>query len=327
VLPTAASFDDERTRGMDQVLTDNIWKQIAAKIRNEKRRLAAIAYVSNPNHLRLKKDDVLLCDASDQAIRTGETSAAALRKFHKAGVRLYNCPNLHAKVVVFGPNVLIGSCNLSDSSATVLREAALLSSRSSVRSQAVAFIHMAREQSQLINKEFIDRVLKIEVMKRHAASRTRRKPSKPLGNRTWVLRTHHLDPDRYRDEEKWIEKAEKEVKRRLSDPDSEVGWVRWTGRSRFRELAQEGDSLIDMNSPRRSERVVVSAPVPILKKQDQGKWTRFYYEIRDDSQEMSWTEFERRLRRVGLTSIRKNSTRELTRRDVALVDTIWEESE
>lgn len=86
---------------MDQVLTDNIWKQIAAKIRNEKRRLAAIAYVSNPNHLRLKKDDVLVCDASDQVIRTGETSATALRKFHKAGVRLYNCPNLHAKVVIF----------------------------------------------------------------------------------------------------------------------------------------------------------------------------------------------------------------------------------
>ena len=130
---------------MDQILTGNIWKQIAPSAQRANRRLAALAYVSNGDLLRLEHGDTLVCDASDHAISLGNTSAPVLRKFHRKGVRLYNHPDLHAKVVLFGKNALIGSCNLPQSSASILREAALLSTRSSVRSQVSAFIYMTKK--------------------------------------------------------------------------------------------------------------------------------------------------------------------------------------
>jgi len=313
---------------MDQILTDNVWKQIARQACKEKRKYAAIAYVSNDQYVRFGKGDILVCDVSDQAIRTGETSPAVLLRFFKAGAQLFSRPNLHAKIMVFGKNVLIGSCNLSDSSATSLREAALLSSRSVIRSQAVAFIHRSREEAEPIDRHFLERIRKIKVLRRRPVSLVRRSRARPLGNRTWVVRTEDLDPNRFKDEEKWVERAVKEVKQRLADPESEISWIRWTGHDGFRKLAKEGDTIIDMGSSQRGKRVVVSAPTAILKRQDrQKKWTRFYFEVTKGRRKMSWTNFGRNLKRLGIKNIKKNSTRELSRRDAALVDTVWEESE
>lgn len=312
---------------MDRVLTGNIWQSISNKVRKEKRRHAALAYISTDEYVRFGKGDILVCDASDQAISTGETSAAVLQEFFKKGALLYSCRNLHAKVLVFGKNVLIGSCNLSISSATTLREVALLSSRSSIRSQAAAFIHMIKEESEPVDQVFLERIRKIKVIRRGPANPPRRPRTPIFGNRTWVIRTYEINPESYKDEEKWVEKAEKEVKRQLSEPESEVGWIRWTGRGHFRELAKRGDTVIDMRSAERGKRVIVSAPTPILKRQDHGKWSRFYYEIPQEKQEMSWTEFQRNLTRLGIKSIKKNSAKELSRRDATLIDTIWEEQD
>jgi hypothetical protein len=286
--------------------------------------LAAIAYVTEGNMLNFHKGDTLICDASDQAIRTGETSAAVLRKLFKAGVSIYCRENLHAKVLVFGKNVLIGSCNLSNASATSLREAALLTSRSLVRSQVVAFIHMVKNESQVMDEQFVDRISKIKVEKRHSKLIARIDRPQPFGNRSWIISSTEIDPDRYKNENMWINEAEKDVKKYLSDPESKVSWVRFVGKSRFREVAQEGDTIIVMSSVPDSRILSVSAPVSILKRQDQGKWTRFYYEEPDESSDMTWTMFERKLKKIGITSIKRTSTRELTKRNAALIDTIWE---
>lgn len=309
---------------MEQILTDNIWKQISSQVRKAKRKLAAIAYVSQYNLLNFHKGDILICNASNQAIRTGETNATVLRKFLKSGVSLYCNTNLHAKVLVFGKNVLIGSCNLSNSSATSLREASLLSSRSSVRSQVVAFIHMVKNESQVIDDKFVDRISKIKVEKRHSTRIVRKDRTQQFGDKTWVIRTTELDPVSYRNEENWINVAEKEIRKYLSDPENDVSWVRWVGHSRFREIAKEGDTIIVMSSAPKGKHISVSAPVSILKRQDQDKWTRFYYEAPDENSDMSWTMFERKFKKIGITSIKKTSTRELTKRNAALVDTIWE---
>jgi hypothetical protein len=140
------------------------------------------------------------------------------------------------------------------------------------------------------------------------------------------VRTFELGESRYESEKKPVERAEREVAKLFNKEDSEVGWMRWTGKkNKFRNAAKEGDTLIDMGSPRRSKRVTVYGPVAILKRQDAAEWTRFYYECPEDLPEMSWTDFQRRLRRVGITSIKKGSTRELTPHEAALVETIWGE--
>lgn len=305
---------------MDRVLIDNIWRDIAPLVRKQKK-VAALAYVSTDKHLTFRTGDTLLCDASDQAIRSGQTSAYVLGKFHKEGAKLYSCPNLHAKAIVFGGNVLIGSNNLSESSANQLREMAILSSRSSVVSQARAFIHRLKEESEPIDAEFLERIRTIKVIKRKALKHRRGRRSKVLGNRTWVIRSYQIDTDRYKDEEKYVEEAEKEVRKKLTDHDNDIGWLRWIGKSKFRSFAKEGDTIIGLSSLRKGKQVTVSASVPILKRQDRGKWTRFYYE--DTERTMSWTAFEKQLRRLGIRHLKRSSTKELNVKDVALIDTIW----
>lgn len=157
--------------------------------------------------------------------------------------------------------------------------------------------------------------------KRKSLRRTKR-PTIHLGNRTWIIRTYRLNPERYKAEEPFVETAEKEVRKKLHDPDAEISWIRWAGKSTFRSLARAGDTIIEMTSERKGNRVTVSTPAAILKRQDNEKWTRFYYETQEDS--LSWTSFQRELRRIGINHIRKNSTRELTPRDTALIDVIWE---
>ena len=87
---------------MERILTDNVWKQIASLARACKRRSAALAYVSTDNYVSFKKGDILVCDASDAAIKSGETSAAILARYYKKGVQLYSRTSLHAKVLVMG---------------------------------------------------------------------------------------------------------------------------------------------------------------------------------------------------------------------------------
>jgi len=311
---------------VDQLLTGNIWKQISSKARKEKRRLAAVAYVSDATQLRLRKGDVLICDASDRVIKSGGTTAAALRRYLGAKVELFHYSNLHAKLVVLGPHVLVGSCNLSDSAANTLREIALLSSRSSIRSQAVAFIRQTQSQAKAINGEFVDRIAKIKVVKRKWASKVRRKNIQELGRRTWVVRTSELDETRYQDEAADVRQAEKQVINLFSEASSEVGWIRWTYKCGFLNLAKRGDTIIQLYSAEKGKRVTAYEPVAILKRQERKKWTRFYYEEREDGREMSWTSFERKLKKLGINSIRKASTRELTSTEAVLIDTIWGEA-
>jgi uncharacterized protein YdhG (YjbR/CyaY superfamily) len=275
---------------MNQVITDNIWRRVKQLARKSGHTTAAIAYVSTRKYVSFGDGDVLVCDASDQAIRSGETSATVLAHFFKAGANIYSCRGLHAKTLVMGRIVLIGSCNLSESSAKVLRELAVVSSDASLRSQALAFVHGLTEQSAPVDKTFIERITRIPVSRRRRINRRKRKTFH-FGTRTWVVNTVPLDPERYADEESLVEQAEKAVKKKIRKSRADISWIRTTGKGRFRSLAQEGDTIIDLSST--GKHVTVSPPVAVLQKQDHGHWTRFYYESPDDS--ISWTAFAKAL--------------------------------
>ncbi len=305
---------------MNRLLTDNIWQQLKSALPNGKK-LAALAYVSTDRYCSFKKGDALVCDASESAIKSGQTSAAALAKFYRAGAEIYSYENLHAKVLVIGQKVLIGSCNLSASSANTLRELALLTSNISIRSQTLAFIYKLIRESAPVDNKFLKRITKIPVLKRSRFGKNNRKSVK-LGNRTWVVRTYELNPARYKHEESFVQKAESEIKNKLHKSKAEINWVRWTGKSKFRSLAREGDTIIELSSQRRGKRVTASSPASILMRQHHRKWTRFYFETPSD--EISWTTFARSLNKIGIRHIKKNTVKELTDQDAGLVATIWE---
>lgn len=73
--------------------------------------------------LPLRPGSRLVVDASDGAVRAGQTCPAELLKLQSRGVRIYSAPCLHAKVYVFGRRAYVGSANASGRSANTLVEA------------------------------------------------------------------------------------------------------------------------------------------------------------------------------------------------------------
>ena len=66
-----------------------------------------------------------MVDASDGAVKSGQTCPADLLKMVGRGVTVYSVPNLHAKVFVLGRTAFIGSANASNRSASQLVEAVI----------------------------------------------------------------------------------------------------------------------------------------------------------------------------------------------------------
>jgi len=148
---------------MDKLLTDNVWAQIAKELKLAKRRLAAVAYVTSDRHLKLIRNDILVCDASDTAIKTGQTSATILQSLARKGVEVWSRSDLHAKAAVFGRFALIGSSNLSASSENNLTELSLLTDSGQIVAQIRAFIYGLRETSEKVDDDFLARILNLNV--------------------------------------------------------------------------------------------------------------------------------------------------------------------
>jgi len=306
---------------MDELLTGDVWREASRRLSKPAKKFAAIAYVTRATALRFTRGDVVVCDASDVAIKCGETSATVLRKLSRAGVSVYSCPGLHAKALVCGDVAVVGSANLSLSSANNLIEASILSRRFQVRSQVRAFIGQLVESSQRVDGPFLRRVSKLPVSIRWYPT-AHRKKMRIVGHRTWVVSTVLLA--KLRSQEKDLVAAgEKEAQNKLTNTKSDVSWIRWMGKSGFRALAKEGDSLIELSRNKRKTRCSVYQPRTILMRQDAPTWTRFYLEDPPECLDFPWRTFQRQLRKVGIHGVRVGSTRELKPREVALMETLW----
>jgi hypothetical protein len=103
-----------------------VWATLtkAAKSSPE-RSYVAVAYfgAGAAGLLPLTRGSYLVVDASDKAVKSGQTCPASLRVLLKKGVRIYSSERLHAKVFVFGNSAFIGSANVSTNSQKALFEA------------------------------------------------------------------------------------------------------------------------------------------------------------------------------------------------------------
>jgi PLD-like domain len=103
-----------------------VWATLtnAAK-RSPGRSYIAVAYFGRgaTRLLPLTRGSYLVIDASDMAVKSGQTCPASLRVLLKKGVRIYSSERLHAKVFVFGKSAFVGSANVSTNSQKVLFEA------------------------------------------------------------------------------------------------------------------------------------------------------------------------------------------------------------
>jgi hypothetical protein len=305
---------------VDTILTGNIWKQFSPQAKAAKRRLVAVAYVSTDRHLAFKRNDVLICDASDRAIGSGETSARLLQKLARKGVEVRSRPDLHAKVAVLGSCALIGSCNLSAASAEDLTELALLTDRKQVVAQATAFFHTLRELSEEIDGDFLRRILKIRVRRARRHGPRRKGLPTQFGKKVWLVSVRQVPEDAFPKEQKFADKAEKRAKALVADKDATISWIRWTGKGRFRSVARPGDRVVQIWKSLSGKRTTVFAPCPIALRQDVAHWTRFYMSEPEDCQSISWKRFKKETKKLGLSRVSKDSVRELNRREVVLIE-------
>ncbi|MGC4033097.1 MAG: hypothetical protein QM754_15445 [Tepidisphaeraceae bacterium] len=151
---------------MTRLLTKELWAEIDAVAKTKSAKRAAIAYVSSDRHLSFGKGDTLFCDATDNAISGGLTSARVLEQAFARGARLMCCPHLHAKVMVLDNVAIIGSGNCSKSSAETLIEAAMLVEDSSAVEALGAFVDSLEKLSSAIDDAFIARIKTIPVVPR-----------------------------------------------------------------------------------------------------------------------------------------------------------------
>lgn len=109
-----------------RLVATGVWETLtAAAKRSKKPAQVAVAYLGKgaTELLPLPPGSSLVVDASEAAVRGGQTYPAELLKLHRRGASIYRLQNLHAKVFAFDNSAFVGSTNASIHSAEVLQEA------------------------------------------------------------------------------------------------------------------------------------------------------------------------------------------------------------
>ena len=148
----------------------SVWPIIKSQIKSTKKSqqiFVAIAYVGvdAAEIMPLRRGDVLVCNASDAAVKQGSTSARALGTFLNRGVQIFNEPRLHGKVVTFPKRVFVGSANVSTRSRDVLYEAVLETTDPKTIGSSLKFVQRLAKKVSQINHDDVKRLLTLPIVK------------------------------------------------------------------------------------------------------------------------------------------------------------------
>lgn len=172
---------------MGRLLLSDLWPTVSKISKSASSVQAAIAYVSSAQYLHLRAGDTLIVDASDTAVKSGQTSASVLQRYFRCGVAVYHCSALHAKLLVIDGKLIVGSGNASGSSANRLVEAAILTTDSTLVSQAQSFLFQLAKQSVALDEKSLATLATIKVERRaFPANGVRRNRIIVSGNTTWL---------------------------------------------------------------------------------------------------------------------------------------------
>lgn len=297
---------------MQQLLTGNIWEKVNNEIGEQGKVSIAIAYVSSAA-LELKAGDVLLCNASDAAIKSGQTSAKVLQEYHEKGVAVFSNPTIHCKMLLANTFVVVGSANLSANSANYLTESAVLSEDRALVSQVKSFFHNLKRESERLSAIELDRLAQLPVSPRKPV---KIKPSKvrdlEFGSRYWFLNTRELSEEIQLREASSVEKAQQEILETHGLQEDRLSYIRIVGDGHFKRNVKEGDQIMEVSEVGKN-RAVVSSFFSVLKVQPGTNWMRVYYDSEEMGKELSWTAFNKIISKTPLKGIlKKTSFREIS---------------
>ncbi|GAA1541875.1 phospholipase D-like domain-containing protein [Kribbella lupini] len=222
------------TAGEPRLYTDAVWQDVSREITRDRaaRAYAAIAYLGyDAGELLtgLRAEDVLVCDASRDAVRLGLTSVHALEVLLERGIAVYSREGLHAKCAAVGNRVLVGSANASRTSKERRHEAVVAITSQPMASQLRDYIkEMAASPGRLLRAADLEVLSGIQVVApKFPKSEPRVRPVVPPGVQVWLLPWQPYDPTPA--EERDFEDATSHSATALRGSDSlDVVW--WSGR-------------------------------------------------------------------------------------------------
>lgn len=148
----------------------SVWPVINDQIKGSKKNqqiFAAIAFIGADatKIMPRRRVVVLVCNASDSAIKQGSTSAKALQIFFDRGVKIFNEPRLHGKVVIFPKRVFVGSANVSTRSRDVSYEAVMETTDPKIIGSSLRSVQCLAQEISLIDRKEIRRLQGLPVVR------------------------------------------------------------------------------------------------------------------------------------------------------------------
>jgi len=320
---------------MIKFISSSLWATIREMASQASRRRAAVAYVTDSSLLPLGQDDVLIVDASDQSISTGRTVAVALETYLEAGVRLFSVGNLHAKVIILDDVAIVGSGNVSRRSASHYIEAAVISDRPELRGQTERFINDLLESasSSLIDRDFVDRIKKIEVFKSANPPEDTQPVAlalTPESTRFWLVQT--WEDTEYPGDAEQVEAECQKVQQDIGENSGLVYWFWGVSKSLFGRNAQVGDIVIETWRERKdfssTDEITVYKHAIIAKiYREDGQSVKTFHCVYPPDWEktaITWSEFEVLAERAGVKrKLRAGRDVQLNERESAALFDIW----
>jgi hypothetical protein len=310
---------------MTRIISTPVWKNINPLLNSKVLNKICIAYVTSST-LSLKKGDILVCDASISAIKSGMTSAAALQHYSKKGVKIYSNDSLHSKFLVTDKFIVVGSANLSENSYKYLLETAIITYESQAISQAAALFHQILDdyRTVIIDGNRLEELTGIKVEK-NAWNGTKRNPLKiSLGETCWFLRCFPLS-ERISDR---LEQKNEEVRGKINSNSNinygTINLLRWKADSQFGRQVRIGDLIIMRFGEKGTERSSVYPPSTVLAIEPDGDHVLIYHDgTRNDRDKTAYGKFKKDLKSLGIKSGFSGRIMKVKNEELNKIKSIW----
>lgn len=306
---------------MNKLVSDGMWNLIVSEANKAKKRRLAIAYVTSSLSIRFRKGDVLICDASEKAALSGQTSANALMGIQSQGAEILSIENLHAKILLFDHCVVCGSGNLSTNSQMNLVEAAIITDDDDIISGAAIFFEaLYREGKKMTQKDLQALPPPIKRPANGPKTSTRVKAPKLGEYKSWII--HVKDEDLKTEAEERTRDMGIEEAERLSRTD--VEYVRFSNGQAFARNARLGDriTILWKDDGKNVSRVYASTPIVHIKKDAKSVW--FFHAEHSKRNSVSWNAFRKLCEKVQMDYAPKpNSMKCLSKADTEKLSRGW----
>ncbi len=274
-----------------EFLGANIWLDLTAQAKRfNGKSFVAVAYFGTgaARRLPLKKGSTLVVDASDKAVKSGQTNPAELIKLRNRGVRIFSMPNLHAKVFVFGEVAFVGSTNVSDNSAALYSEAAIRSGQTSVVSRAKQFVRTGAVNE--IGPQKFESLLRAYKGRKKTGSGVKRGSSK-IEPRFFIVRL--TEGDEPLEDAAVIKDGVKISKDRMSSNKTHQEMHYWypAEENRYRP----GDTVLVVNTNANRRVLSIEPPGEFLYSNIGSKKRYYYFEQQSRRSDLSSSEFRKRM--------------------------------